>query len=679
MDLNSGFWQVEFHQSDREKTAFSTHQGLYQFVVMPFGTVKKPSTFERLLEDALRGLHWQECILYMDDIIVPGSCFVECIKRLTNVFERLIHANLKLKPSKCVFFQKRVKFLGHIVSEEGICTDPDKISAVRNWPIPINVKQVRSFVGLASYYRRFVRGFAKIARPLHKICEKGVKFSWTDECDTAFRALKVALTSSPILTYPIPGKTFILDTDAIQTAIGAVLSQEFDEKEQVIAYTSKALNKAEQSYYVTRKELLAVVFSFKHFHSYLYGQHVLLRTDNSAVSRMRNLKNPTGQTARWLQELGTYELTVVHRPGQMHVNADALSRIPCNSCQNQQRQSESETTEEDGEAQVMDECKPNQIRAITRSKQKNGNPYNMKEKIYLMEDWDPQTIRRLQLEDQEISDIFIGFEDKKRPEWNDISEKSAAVETLWRQWDRLKIHGGMLYRNWVENEFENDLQLITPTLKKEEAIKHFHDIPSAGHLGVDKTIGKLQQSFYWPAMKQSVAEYVKKCDSCAVQKQLKMIKATMGQFIVGEPMERVAMDILGPLPMSKNGNKYVLVISDLFTKWKEALPIPDQEAKTVATTFVNEFVSRFETPLQLYSDQGRNFESQIFQELCNLLHIEKTRSTSMRPQANSCVERFNRTLVSMMKMYCQDNQNNWDEYLPQLLMAYRSSKHTSTK
>ena len=184
----------------------------------------------------------------------------------------------------CIFFQKRVKFLGHIVSEEGICTDPDKKSAVRNLPIPIYVKQVRSFVGLASYYRRFVRGFAKIARPLHKICEKGVKLPWTDECDAAFRALKFALTSSPIFTYPIPGKSFILDTDASQTAIAAVLPQEFDGKEQVIAYMSKALNKAEQSYCVTRKELLVVVFSLKHFHSYLYGQHVLLKTDNSAVS-----------------------------------------------------------------------------------------------------------------------------------------------------------------------------------------------------------------------------------------------------------------------------------------------------------------------------------------------------------------------------------------------------------
>lgn len=599
MDLHSGFWQIELHEPDREKTAFSTSQGLYQFVVMPFGATNSPSTFERLMEDVLRGLQWTECLLYMDDIIVPGSSFDECITRLEHVLERLLNANLKLKPSKCVFFQKRVKFLGHIVSEDGISTDPEKIKAVKEWPIPRNVKHVRSFLGLASYYRRFVKSFADIARPLHKLCEKGVRFCWSNDCDNAFTTLKEALTTSPILAYPTPGKPFILDTDASQLAVGAVLSQELDDsKEHVVAYMSKALSKPEQSYCVTRKELLAVVSALKHFHSYLYGQRVLLRTDNAAVSWMQNLKNPTGQTARWLQELGTYNLTIIHRPGQKHKNADALSRIPCKSCQNQQSHSETEEEENSCEQDVA------QVRGVvTRSMVKSNNDTTTREHDIILDGWDHETMRKLQLQDPDIADLIIKLDKNQHPQWPEISTQSGIVKTLWRQWDRLKMINGVLHREWKENETKQYYQLVVPDSKRNEIISLYHDIPTAAHLGIDKTVEKLQQNFYWPGLKQSVAEFIQSCEACAIHKKSQAQRMPMGQFIVGEPMERVAMDILGPLPITKRGNRYVLVVADLFTKWTQAVPIPDQEAKTVARSLVNEFICKFGTPLQLYTDQ----------------------------------------------------------------------------
>ena len=329
MDLNSGFWQVGMAPEDREKTAFATSSlGLLQFTVMPFGLANSASTFERLMENVLRGLQWIECLLYMDDILSPSRTFEDGIKRLENIFCRLLEASLKLKPSKCLFFQKQAKFLGHIVSKDGITTDQEKTEAVKNWPVPKTAKHVRSFLGLCSYYRRFVQNFAQIAKPLHKLCEKSSKFQWTDESQLAFQKLKDALTSAPILTYPREGHPFILDTDASNKAVGAVLSQKQEGHERVIAYMSKTMNKHETSYCTTRKELLAVVTAMKTFHSYLYGQQVLLRTDNAAVSWLRNLKRPTGQVARWVQQLETYNLTIVHRAGIKHSNADALSRIP---------------------------------------------------------------------------------------------------------------------------------------------------------------------------------------------------------------------------------------------------------------------------------------------------------------------------------------------------------------
>ncbi|GBN40028.1 Retrovirus-related Pol polyprotein from transposon 297 [Araneus ventricosus] len=266
LDLKSGYWQVEIQPEDKDKTAFTTGQGLSQFKVMPFGLCNAPATFERLMETVLSGLTSEACLVCLDDIIIVGRTFQEHLNNIRKVFQRLQKANLKLSPKKCRFFRKEVSYLGHIISADGVKADPEKTKAVVDWPRPETVHDLRSFLGLCTNYRRFVRNFSAIARPLHKLTEDRSNFNWTEECEKSFNSLKQALITSPVLTYPRTDKEFILDTDASNKGIGAVLFQKIGNEECVIAYFSKSLGKPERNYCVTRKELLAIVKSIEHFH-----------------------------------------------------------------------------------------------------------------------------------------------------------------------------------------------------------------------------------------------------------------------------------------------------------------------------------------------------------------------------------------------------------------------------
>ncbi len=245
MDLNMGYHQMGVSPEDREKTAFSTSLGLFQYKRLPFGLAAAPSEFSRLMCDVLRGIQYTECCLYMDDIICPSVTVTEQLLRLEHIFQRLRGANLKLKCSKCTFFQKSCKFLGHRISGDGIATDEDKISAIKDWPRPRNKKDVKSFLGLGSYYKKFVKNFSAIAKPLYQLTGKNQRFSWSPEAQRSFDELKVALSSSPVLAYPQIGQPMILDTDSSQYVSGAVLSQVHDGHERVVAYLSKTMNKHE--------------------------------------------------------------------------------------------------------------------------------------------------------------------------------------------------------------------------------------------------------------------------------------------------------------------------------------------------------------------------------------------------------------------------------------------------
>ena len=313
LDLISGYWQVVVEPDDCSKTAFTTPFGLYEFTVMPFGLSNAPATFQRVMEQVLAGLPWQVCLVYLDDIIVYGQTLDEHRENLRKVFQCIREAGLKLQPSRCSFLQPEVLYLGHIVTADGIRTDPTKTAVVKDWRVPRNTKDVRQFLGLVSYYRRFVPGFATLAAPLHKVSTKTSLFTWDKHCQTAFEELRHRLTTTPVLTYPRFDSPFLVDTDASNHGLGAVLSQVENGKERVVVYASRVLSKAERNYCATRKELLAVVYAVEQFRPYLYGQQFLLRTDHGALQWLCNFKSPEGQLARWLEKLSEFQFRIQHR------------------------------------------------------------------------------------------------------------------------------------------------------------------------------------------------------------------------------------------------------------------------------------------------------------------------------------------------------------------------------
>lgn len=328
LDLFSGYWQIAMSPEDREKTAFITKFGTFQFKVMPFGLCNAPATFQRLMDQVLDDYLWRFVVVYLDDLNIFSKTFDEHLNHLRMVFDRLKSAGLKLKPSKCSFVRKELYFLGYKVSDQGIQTDPRKIEKVKNYPVPKNVTQIRQFLGLASYYRRFIRDFSKIAAPLNWLLRKDQKFHWTPKQQEAFETLKKHLISAPILAYPDFSREFKLYTDASSFGLGAILSQVDDNKlEHVIYYGSRSLSSAEKNYTTTERECLAIVWAVKYFSQYLIGKKFTLITDHQALCHLFNTVTPSDRLARWVMKLQSFDFKVIHRAGKQHKNVDSLSRL----------------------------------------------------------------------------------------------------------------------------------------------------------------------------------------------------------------------------------------------------------------------------------------------------------------------------------------------------------------
>ena len=336
LDLASGYWQIKMHPDRREKTAFVTHQGLYEFNVMPFGLMNAPAIFQRTMQQVLSGLnpgHGQDFVLvYIDDVLIFSPTLEDHLAHIHQAVRKIADCGLNLKPSKCQFVRHEVEFLGHVITPDGLRPDASKIGAVRQFPTPKSVKELHQFLGLASYYWRFVPCFARLASPLHALTQKSALFHWTDECQIAFNRLKAKLTEAPVLAYPDFDKPFVLETDASNLGLGAVLSQhQVDGKQHPVAYASRALTQAEKRYSITELETLAVVWAVSYFRFYLYGHDVSVYTDHSAVKAVLGNPNASGKHAHWWSKVfgsGIRRVDIIYRPGKENVNADVLSLQP---------------------------------------------------------------------------------------------------------------------------------------------------------------------------------------------------------------------------------------------------------------------------------------------------------------------------------------------------------------
>ena len=356
LDLASGYWQIRMNPESVEKTAFVTPQGLYEFRVMPFGLTNAPGVFQRLMERVLARLNPEDgpdfVVVYIDDVLVFSRTLEEHLEHLRCVIQRIQEAGLKLKPTKCHFIRKEVEYLGHMITPEGLKTNPRLVAAVERFPRPQNLSEVRRFLGLSSYYRRFIPQFSQIAQPLHALTRKGAEFQWTDACEEAMKTLKERLVSAPVLAYPSFDKPFVMETDASIAGVGVVLSQpQKDGQLHPVAYASRSLSAPERNYAITELETLAVVWAIAHFHSYLYGHSVTVYTDHSAVKAVLETPNPSGKHARWWTKVygsGVKDVHIVYRPGKLNASADALSRSP-------QALAPLEGTEEE-EIQVSHQC-----------------------------------------------------------------------------------------------------------------------------------------------------------------------------------------------------------------------------------------------------------------------------------------------------------------------------------
>ena len=505
LDLKSGYWQVELEEESIPLTAFTVGPlGFYECVQMPFGLMNAPATFQRLMESCLGELHLSWCIIYLDDVIIFSRTPEEHLDRLEGVLRKLGQAGLKLKPSKCEFFHDKITYLGHIVSKKGIEADPKKIQAIKDWPVPETVTDVRSFLGFTNYYRKFMEGYAKMARPLNELISgenasrKNKPVQWEEEHQKAFEQLKELSMKAPVLAYANYQKPFRVYTDASEQGLGAVLSQTQENgKECAIAYASRSLNKSERKYDPHKLEFLALKWAVMYrFHEYLYGGSFDVYTNNNPLTYILTTAKLDATGQRWIAALGTYNFRIYYQSVKSNGNADALSRIPWK-----------EVSLRDYE--MIDGVVANSI--IKRNEDikvpQMENVYASKAAQFFSPDYaPPMTVkewRELQEQNSDIKKMAMLLKEKKVSQYRGSRQDTNEFKSLLKSREHLEMVEGILHHKvQLKHQPKEVLQLVLPKTLRKRVVLACHD--NMGHLGMDRVLLLLQDPVFWPGMAKNV-------------------------------------------------------------------------------------------------------------------------------------------------------------------------------
>ena len=732
LDLIQGYHQIEMTEESKAKTAFVVPRmtpSQWQYNFMPFGVTGGPATFQRVMDRILSGLEHKIALAYLDDVIVYGQTAAVCIVNLEKVLVRIEEAGLKLKPAKCEFFKKELLYLGHIVSADGIKCDPAKIEAIKRWIEPRTSRQIKVFLGTANYYNRFIKDYSAKAFPLYQLARKGRKFKWENEHQKGFDEIRKSLIEAPVMAYPLDEGLYILDTDASGYAIGGVLSQlqpneEGVDEEKVISYGSKALQPREQRYCTRRRELLAIVHFVKVFRAYLYGRRVLIRTDHASLKYIKTLKDPNDQFSRWFERLEETNYEIEIRAGVKHGNADGLSRLetdvigvthphpgrvdwsclPCegkkcicegvneleakgdtddnftilsanhdeNTC-NGHREAARVNCKVVRHEMTVDEPR---VRVAARQVQPMVAATITFEQI-----WEPEEMKIAQSTDPDIAMLYEAKRDGlPKPTLLQVSAASEALIMYWHEWKRLELVDGLLYRRWEARDGGHHyMQLVLPFAYQEKMCAAFHDSDAAAHMGKRRTFNQVHRRMFWYRMGEDIKFWIKTCDICQRRKRPgKTPLAPKKIYTTGNVCQRVCLDICGPLAMTPRKNQYILVVMDQYSKYTRAFALPNQTAQTIADVFHKEWVCLLGAPREVHTDQGRNFDGVVFNQLCELFKSAKTRTTAYHASANGGVERFNHTMCNMLSALAEHDRKSWDDKLAYACQAYNSTRHDTT-
>ena len=682
LDLKSGYWQVEMDEESKPLTAFTVGPlGFYECERMPFGLTNAPATFQRLMENCLGDLNLHWCIIYLDDIVIFSKDPVSHLERLEAVFRKLEEAGLKLKPSKCELFRRRLAYLGHVISAEGVATDESKIEAIKNWPTPITVTNVRSFLGFTGYYRRFIPKYVQVARPLHELTsgenagKKKAAIKWDSRCQKAFDDLKTLCTTAPILAYADFTKPFKLHTDACGTGLGAVLYQtREDGTEAVIAYASRSLNKAESHYPAHKLEFLALKWAVvEKFHEYLYGSTFDVHTDNNPLMYILTTAKLDAASHRWVASLANYNFRLHYRSGKANIDADALSRVSWPECVPDNSGTGLKVNA--AAVRAIQEAALDQpacpIEAYSHDIHVVGEMQDSQQVAQMtLDDW-----RRAQEADPALAAIIEKLKAGSLDQ--DWCKQTNSPELNLYKWERnnLTLQKGILYRRARPRESDESLlQLVLPPAYREVALKGCHD--EVGHLGLERMLDLMRDRFFWPHMAVQVKEHVGKCRPCLAFKA-RQPKAPLENIVATHPLELVHLDFLCLEP-GKGREENVLVITDHFTRYAQAYVTRTQMAQTTAKTLWDKFIVHYGLPEKILTDQGRNFESQLVADLCVLMGVRKIRTSPYRLQTNGQCERFNSTLINMLGTLPKEKKSEWKDHVGTLVHAYNCTRNSAT-
>ena len=784
IDLAWAFWQIPLKKRDRRKTAFACELGLFEWRRMPFGLCNASATFQRSITRALQRIqqrHGSVVMAYIDDIVIATETIEDHIVRIKEVFECLREAGFKMRAEKCDFMRTETKYLGRVVSSEGIRPDPEAVVKIQEWMPPRNKEELQSFLGFANYYRDFVPFHAAKVQPLQELLKKSQHFHWETKHQEAFDAVKEALANATALAAPNEDGRFVLDTDASAVAIAGILHQEQEHNGKTIlrpiVFGSKSLTKTQLNYGAPKLEMYAVFYFIEKFHSYLAGREFTLRVDNQALSWLKTYSMDQAMIGRWIARLDQYNFKTIHRPRTQHRNVDGLSKRTNDYVHREKileklpevSEGFNFMTKEDYEALPTVPYFDKHGRPIPNHPELPPEARAQLPLLYILgkrpktslqeplvngAPWYPQVqweVTPTTDEDHRPTHI-LSITTKVPPARLDTEKPDPMLEEMppecQTQANALRTVGTELHEHFLtkrglkdlhlaqnrdmhllalkklmkgepleETIFPEDVQdfarryfhqkkdllflnpddilcvnyvpqqralhvrpcmIVMPQLYQHEILYRAHD--ESGHQGVGKVLARVQERHTWPGIKRDIVNHIKHCLTCQQTKHPAGNPCYPLQNINSSNFnDLVQFDHL-KLCKTESGNTGLLVMIDHFTKFAEAIPCAHDEydAQTTAKIILNKWFARHGTPARMQSDNATNFTAEIAQELMKASQVTKVTSTPAHPRGNGLVERQNRTLLTLLRVYTSRRMQDWDEHIDGILGAYNSTRHATT-